>query len=660
MWRIFCLSAAMGIGISFAVTFPELHLFANNGSKNTSTDKSKSDNSENDFWQAASLFQKEEYEKVLKYLQRHEKELSYSTPNGKKWVDLAVDVNNALLNDTRLTLLYTHFPEPFNTREVASLRVANSLILSRKSEAYAELRNHWKGNERFPVEWLLLDVDALLLNNQHAEAIKLLESQSFTGEIETNRLVRLALLSIQNDPQAAWKYLNEANEKDPENIDVYTYKARLLESVGKKNQALSEYQNALQVNSNNIFMKDLLADFFIRQGQHAQAIALWKESQENASLDRIWLKALFWNRVTTPSQADLSKAELAFGKLHDFNMYLLELPLNQFWNQSQFEKIPNSDFLLSSQQATFWLRLIDHLKKGEELAALKLLEGNIFANESWNAPLEKTLKQLLIYRTSGSFPLNKDEFFNEDDESGEENAFFALISALAVQPDLILQEKGIKELLSSKEVFVVTFLSTGWLETGLFLRDQAILPNNLPDWVAVAITEAIHTNRGYEEALQFAMMQPSTPQLSELMLDLLKLATHNKPFLFKLNKLASNHSEEGVRAAWLLSLIHIERGDYKAAKQTIQNQTLLSAVHFGKETLARIALLEGNQELAHEIYLEIEPHSAEAKSYLAGQAFNEKDWERAHSLTKQLLVIYPNHPVLQENLYKIAQAALDH
>lgn len=658
MWRTLCISATVGVGVSVAATVTDWHLFAGNNFQDRPKTSLEAGHAEEDFKQATVLFEQGHAEEALKYLHDYEENFTYENPSGQKWVDLAVDINAALNDNAHLTILYRHFPEAFKGREKASLLVGNTLILHHENKAYSKLRQSWKGNENFQTEWLLLDVDSLLLNNQRAEAIKLLESHRFKSELETNRLVRLALLHMQNDPKVAWDYLNEAHAKDPDNIDVYTYRARLLESVGKKNLALAEYIAALEVAPKNIFLKDLLADFYQRNGQYQQAIALWNESLENSALDTIWLKMLFWSRMTTPPKDDWSRAVPPLGKLHALNLYLLELPPGKFWEQKEFEKIPDAQNYLTTQQAIFWLRLLEDLKNGQEESALKLLHENPFAKKSWNPALERALRRLLVYRLTGSVDTSDSGFLGIiHEENNDENAFFAFLEVLAAQPALLSQEKELKALLSSDEVFVVAFLSSGWLEAGLQLHDQAILSGDLPDWVAVAITEAINTNRGYEEALNFAMMQPSSPQLSALMADLLKLAKNSNSFVFALKKMASQQSEKGVKAAWLLSLVYIERGNYNAAKQSIQAQPLLSEILLGKETLARIAALEGDTELANQIYLEIESQSTEAKSYLARNAFIEKNWERAQALTQQLLNIYPDNPLLQENFRKISQAA---
>lgn len=659
MWRALCISTAVGAGIFVASGAADRHLFAGNNIQDKSKVALQDDEAEADFKRAVLLFDEDQNSEALKILQNHEDRFTYDTPSGQKWVDLALKINVALYDSNQLTALYRYFPEAFKHDEKASLLVANAFIRQRRSESYSKLRENRKGDQEFDVEWMFLDVDFLLLDNRRQEAIEVLDSRKLTGDRETNRLVRLALLTVQNDPKAAWDYLNEAQAKDPDNIDVYTYRARLLESVGKNKLASAEYISALEAAPDNIFIKDSLADFYIRQGQYQRAIDLWRETFDYAILDTIRLKNLFWSRMISPPDQDRSKGMTPLGKNTDLSNYLSELPPGSFWNQKRFEKIPDAEHLLTAKQATFWLRLLDHLQNGREEAALRLLNDNPFVKESWSPSLEIALRQLLVYRLTGN-PLSSDEVstYLQGQNDAQENAFFSFLNALGEEPELLSREPELKELLSSDAVFPVALLSAGWVEAGLQLRDLSTLSPDLPDWVAVALAQAIYENRGYVEALHFMMMQPLSPQLSDLTGELLALAKNNPSFIVSLRKTASQSNEKGMKAAWLLSLIHLERGDPASAKQVIRAQPLLSDNLLGKEIAARIALSEGNVIEADRIYSEIESRSIEAKSFLARKAFEQKSWDRAIELTRQLLAIYPDNPLLRENLRKISQAAL--
>ncbi|MCB1119392.1 MAG: hypothetical protein KDK65_05475, partial [Chlamydiia bacterium] len=104
--------------------------------------------------------------------------------------------------------------------------------------------------------------------------------------------------------------------------------------------------------------------------------------------------------------------------------------------------------------------------------------------------------------------------------------------------------------------------------------------------------------------------------------------------------------------------ILIDRGAIAEAKNAILVNPKLASDVRGQELFARIAMIEGNHELADRLYANIEEESTEAKSYLARRAFAQKNWTKARQLTEELLQQYPSNVTLRENLEKIAQEKL--
>jgi len=621
-----------------------------------------------DFTEAEELLETGHPTEALAIIHTHDQDLEYSTEAGKKWVDLFIDTSTATRNGPQLVILYEAFPQAFKNKEKASLGLANQYIQSKRTKDYDSLRKTWKGREERTQDWLVLDADQLLLNDQRFDAIELLKSKSFSGPQDTPRLTRLALLNTLNDPKASWDYLTEAYTKDPQNPDIRTYRARLLESLGKKSLALSEYLAAAQTAPNNIFLKDQLADFYLRNGQHTEALEIWLDSLKKPTLDSIWTKSIFWNHVITPIKFDWTSAAQPQGKLKPYIEYLLNLPSNQFWDETTFDKISNSQRFLTSQQSAFWLRLLQNLKDGNEKDALELLQFNPFSKDSWNANLEIALKRVLLYRRAGTLNLNTLQnpldttpgiTKTASGDNKDENAFFKQLADLGTPAEKDQPNKPIpsdlNELLLSKEAFAVVFLSTGWYEAALQLHSLPVLPSQFPDWVAVALTRAYKINRGNEEALTFATKQRPSQNLALLIGELLAATKNTDSALVQLKKLANEQSEIGMRATWLISLIYIERGQYEQAKQVINAQPRLAQDTLGKETLARIAVLEGNGTLAIQLYSEIEDTSSEAKSYLARKAYAEKDWKKARELTEALVRQFPDNALLRENLKKIIE-----
>jgi len=602
--------------------------------------------------------------KALKIIHSHESELEYNSEKGKKWVDLFIEASNATHNYPQIIVLFEHFPKAFEKNEQAALWAANAFILSNRPRDYEVIREKWKGNEKLSQEWFLVDVDYLLLNNQKQDAKALLQSKTFPGEQDSGRLVRLALLSTPDDPKMAWGYLTEATTKDPTNADLHTYRAKLLESIGQKGLALEEYQTAIQVAPQNVFMKDQLAEFYLRNGQYLNAMTVWIDTLKTKSLDTIWIKTLFWNHVITPIEFDWKSLNPPKGPLRQLITYLIDLKPNVFWSDKNFNRLTNSQKLLTTQQATYWLRLIDDLQHEKEKEALNLLEHNIFITDSWNPLLEQALKQILSYRQQNSFGENV--MARNPKDSSERvstgNQYFDALNNLQIEQDQAKREgknfeapKDMQALLNSKEAVAAAFISTGWNEAGLQLSPQEAFPEDFPSWMALSYTQAINTNKGPEAAIKFAKEQKESPALLLFLGELYTLAKDPDSALTALKKLVNDKSEIGIRAAWLTSLIYIDQKKYEDAKETISSNKELSESLIGKETLARIALLEGDTELASNLYRSIEKESSEAKSYLARKAFAERDWNKAKELTQQLLIEYPNNTLLQDNLKKIIQ-----
>ena len=242
---------------------------------------------------------------------------------------------------------------------------------------------------------------------------------------------------------------------------------------------------------------------------------------------------------------------------------------------------------------------------------------------------------------------NKDQtpFFTQLDELGKEG-----------KPD---QRQNIPadlhELLMSKDAFAAAFLSAGWLEAALQLNTLKVIPPSFPNWFSYELAQAIRANRSNEEALDFVKMQKPTPELSLLTAELNIAKGNQAAAMETLKKLYKENTDVGFRSAWLLSLIYIEKKQYAEAKNAINAQPRLDKDILGQETLARIALLEGNVDLANKLYKSIEGKSSEAKSYLARKAFAEKDWKKAKELTQELLIQYPENPLLIDNMKKILE-----
>lgn len=610
-----------------------------------------------DLEKAKQLLAASQPEKALTLIKTYKDQISDKTENGKQWMDLLIQASTETRNTPQLIILYEKFPKAFENRESAALIIANGFLGAQKGEAYQTLRNSWQGRESKPDAWFLLDADQLLVNGQSQEALEKLKSTTFQGKMESNRLVRLALLTIASQPRQAWEYLTEAAKKDPTNPDIYTYRGRLLEAIGKKNLAQLEYISAIQANPSDFRLQDQLAEFYLRSKQYPLALETWANTLKPNSLDFLWVKTIFWNKVITPLKVKWLQTPIPDTKLKPYIDYLIALPQGSFWNKTEFDKLTDAPGFLKTQQSAYWLRLLNALKDKDENEAWNLLQYNPFQEISWNPLLEQALKRILIYRKTGN--LSIDNYPSTSDFIPPDSPpLFIELETLAKNGQKPSEE--LHDLLTSNEAFAAAFLAAGWMEGGIQLHQLSVVPANFPDWVAYDYTQALKNNEGPLNALKFATIQKPTPSMS-LLIGELYIAIHSpEAALEQLQKLVKDPTDIGFRAAWLVSLIYIEQGKLKEAKDVIRSQPRLVQSVLGKETLARIALLEGDTDEADKMYIELEKESAEAKSYLARKAFTEQNWAKARELTEDLLKANPNNAVLRENLKKIIEEEKNH
>lgn len=596
---------------------------------------------------------------AIHIIAKHLDDIESGSEQGKQWLDVLVRASADAHNASQLMQIYTFDPQAITHNEHAALIVADQLIQEGKTTDYYALRNTIYHASFERDKWFILDADALIQDKKIPEAIALLQSRVLDGSKDTPRLVRLSLLHIADQPKSAWNYLSEAHKKDPSNKDILSYRARLLETAGKPQLALVEYLGAAAKDPVNPDLKDQLADFHIRNKQYDEALKVLFENLEAPSSGSIWLKALFWNKVVSSITANWASLSVPQGSLNPLLHYLLGLTPGKFWDEQTFNNQGDLASFLKTEQATFWLRLIEALKTGQEQHALQMIQSNPFTKESWAPALLSGIQSVLTFRQNGAFtPPNTsptpDTSIEEMTEANDYPDIFKQLIQLARAPSNDAKESAnLSEFIKSPEVFSALFIAAGWREAGLALHKTRILPPTTPRWVAENMTKALQTNRGIADALKFATLQKKNPGLSLQIAELYILSGSADAGLAELKDLNATPGSVGDKATLLLSKVLMDRKNLSEAKTLIKERTQLAESVVGEEALARIALIEGDNAAAEEIYTKIEKSSVEAKSYLARKAFASKDWSRAKELTEALLKQYPKSQVLKDNLQKI-------
>ncbi len=512
-----------------------------------------------DLQKAEKLLRVSQSTTALSLIKKYTQEIERHSATGRKWLSLFIQAATDIPHPTQLAALYQWSPKAFEHNEKASLIVARYFINSHNGLDYQKLRQQWKGRESQPNAWLTLDTDKLLLDGKSQEAIDMLKSKTVSENTseESNRLVKLALLSVADNPKIAWDYLSQAIKNDQKNSDLFTYRAKILEGIDNRPLAELEFISAANAAPSNPFLKDQLAEFYIRHKQYPPALQAWEEALKLSPPDFIWIKPFFWNRVITPLTFDWKNAP-AQGNMKPYTDYLAALPQGKFWDHESFNRLPDSASYLNHSQSTFWLRLLKALKIRDEQAAWNLLQDNLFHKMSWNPYLERALKRILIYRKIGT--LNSEDPAVQTVASitlSKKDAFFDQLEEVAkttLTDNQVPQD--LHALLTSDEAFAAAFLAAGWWEAALQLHIIPVFPAEFPQWVAYELTQALRVNRSDSQALQFAKKQNPTSELNLLIGELFLASNQPKAAIEQLNKISTEQSEWGnsSRSAHQLSL----------------------------------------------------------------------------------------------------------
>jgi|GEM_PF-1174178 len=621
---------------------------------------------EKELAQTKRLLKENKPKLALEIIQKHENPGMIHTEKGREWLQLLLDCYVMQNDSRRIYFIYNHLPEIFNSHEAGTLSVLHSMVDEEKAPDIEAIRNEWKGKETLKNQWLLLDADILTMQGKREEAKKALLSMSFKGREEVTRLVKLAFLSMSRSPKEALQYLVDAQKKDPLVPHIYLLRAKILETAGKVALANFEYTSALKLFPQNPMIRDELAEFHRRQSDTRAALDIWTNSLQAPSLDTIWIKTLFWSKVAHSAafNTSIEKPQTPYRELID---YLIALPENSFWNTAQYEKLENGKKFLHTHQSTFWLRVIQLLKDKKEKEAWGIIEENPLSKISWEPLLEKALHKVLQYRLKGTF--SSELFFNKgfildpemqmafDGALEKKHPLFLELNTCAKKAlshnEEITLPKELNSLLKSPYAFSALFLAAGWEKAACALLPSKTLvhtlPENLPLWYTLEMTQAIRSEKGIDSALKFAQKQTASPELQFHIASLQLFNNQIEQAKTLLQKLIQENGPTAFAARHLLTQIYMKEGVLEKGKELIaQNKELQSSVQ-GKELLAEMALMEKNEAKATQIYLSIESESIAAKSFLAQKAFHEKNFKRAKKLTDELLQAHPNNPAIQAN-----------
>lgn len=460
---------------------------------------------------AESDYKKGKYEDTLKMILKHVDSIDSDSDLGQEWLSLLVNTSEKTFDLQQLVLINEQYPTALRKNEKASLLAAETYLMNGLDKEYNKLRIQWVGHENYEDAWKIFDADYLITIGMHDEGHEFLENQKFQGKEEITRLIKLALIQAHENPQKALDLLTEANKQNPSDIDVYIYKFKLLEKLGKKDLAFETYQQALINNPDSIFLHDELAKEYVRQQQYKEAINTWKmalkivKETNDKNHDKILTNLIFFDRMMNGQKNDWNQYASLTHQSKPFFNYLLNLKPEEFVNQSAFIKIPLNQEYLANDEITYWLSLLDALKKNNQEKALTLIQTNPFKENSLNASLEFALLQALSFQKNGLANAPILEYHTND---------HPLLVSLN-QPNNHIPE-DVKTLMKSEEAFSAILLAAGWTEAALMLHKMEVFPLEFPAYFTLEFTKSLRKNRSDKAAVDFAAKQKQTADLTIL------------------------------------------------------------------------------------------------------------------------------------------------
>lgn len=574
----------------------------------------------------------------------------------KNWPALEIRALAGLRAAPQLAAIYQRTPARVMADEEASVILARAYLSSRNAALFAKIREAWRGHETRRDNWLVLDSDAQLLAGKPREAEKILRAQKLSGHAEAARLERLSLLVAGRDLPQAWQLLEDANQLDPRNPEIRSFRAQILEAAGKTGAAKIEYTAALAADQANPLLRDQLAEFYHRQANYDYALKLWQASLADPTFDFVWLKTAFWQRMILPGKLDAAK--VSGGELQPLARWVASLPDGKYFDTNSFAALPQAHRLEQQRQEVFWLQLVDALQHHREKEAVDRLKFSPFTAVSWQPDLQAALARILHYRQKRSFNPEGLIYTSATPKTDQHQLFSALatLSERERSAGRVAVPADLDALLRGPDAFAAAFLAAGWREAALNLCPSENCPTNEPAWFAYGLANALRANRSPSAARDFLAHQPPAPELQLLAAEMLVADGKTSDGLKLLPALAAANTPAGYRASCLLALVNLDLKNYDAARGWVRHNPQLAADLTGRELLAQIALRAGQTNEAEKIYETIFPESMAAKFYFSKKAFDCRDWKTARDLMTELVGAAPDNLQFRARLLAINRA----
>ena len=563
-------------------------------------------------------------------------------PTSPEVIAVEIEATTQQRNVFSLAALYDQHPEEVAKQDDAAQLVARSALMTGDDETIDDLIAQWEGDSDEPHAWLCMKADRALREGDFDLAREVLESQTFTGQRDAGRQIRLAMLDAADSPAAALDRINALVRSAPRSGDAHLMRAQLLEGLGRLPEARVAFVTALAAVPENPFYRYELASFYRRRGDLRFAMRTWEDSLELTAPEPGWLKTLFWSRVAHPTERTIEDADSLQGNLAVLVGFLNDLPADRFFDAAAFKMLPSARTITRRHQEIYWLKVLEELRLGRDAEALSLLQNDRFREQSWNAILEDSLRSLLAFRLGGTLDRRTPRSFGGDDP----NKLHPFIAALIPAEGSPLDPR-LAAFLKTPDAIPMTLVACGWMEAALRMPHSPKCLDDAPHHMAYAMTQAYRSNRSAEAAFSFAMRQPESSAL-DAVLGEMHLARGEADEAMQMWRLAARDvGPAGYRASWMLAVELLGRGRLNEAERTVNDHADLRSAVIGQELLARIALQRGEVETAVAIYDAIANDSIDARLFAIQRRVargTATDLQEAQAIGEQLFAVHPDIP----------------
>lgn len=580
-----------------------------------------------------------------------------------QWQSLEVKASAMSRDLPRLDFLYSQNPMQVVVNEDASLLMARMLLHRNKWDECAGIISYWRNTSPNPHFWFSLEADRHILQGDPASARDLLESRQFPGREDSGRLMRLAMLRAGDDLAGAWELLDEAQNRDPDNPDVHTFKAQILEKSGDRPRARAEYALAWAADPQNVFLGDQLAEFYIRQNQYPMALAVWARLQETGPLPSIAFKSHFWAGLTSSSTTASTVVSWPQGEVVDSAMQVIraiqQIPAGSFWDSNIDREYPEYRRDFNSNDMIGWLKVLQTIADGDMHALNSALEGEAMKRNSLEREMRFLLSAIAAFRLNVWHPslLVEARWFGGAD--GEEHHIATRSLARMVMDRNILREDHFENQYDAMEwlhgpcAFPVVLASRGWFGAAWTLlkkRGETSLHDGLPSWAAYTLVSGIRRDRGAAQALQWLPGKSDSPELSLLKAEMLLESGELNGAMSIFGGLVRRDDGAGRRAAWILGTLYLERNQLQDAEKLIAACPGFTETPRGVELRARICLARDREDEALELYRSVASESSEAQAYLLRHYRKLGNEAEARDFARQLYLSMPDETRIWKEL----------